>query len=93
MNFSKTEKIGFLEFFTFADQHRGLNKQCKSKEEGIYQESIQSCTTPDTGHHMGMRQKHNKKHLTHESQEARLFPTENHSLGCKEQTRQYDKDK
>ena len=33
------------DFFMFS-----LNK---SKNEGTYQESIQSSTTPDTGHHMG----------------------------------------
>ena len=28
------------------------NNISKSKEEGKYQETIQSSTTPDTGHHM-----------------------------------------
>ena len=35
-----------------------------SKEEGNDQESIQSNTTPDPGHHMGKCQKH-KKNITH----------------------------
>ena len=32
---------------------RGQNLNQQSKEEGKYQESIQSGTTPDLEHHMG----------------------------------------
>ena len=38
----------------------------ESKEEGKDQESIQSSTTPDPGHHVGKRQKHNKTPYTRE---------------------------
>ena len=46
----------------------------KSKEEGKDQESIQSSTTPDPGHHMG------KKHHTQESPEVNLFPARDHKI-------------
>ena len=36
------------------DKNGGSNINiCQSKEEGKYQESIQSSTTPDPGHNMG----------------------------------------
>ena len=41
------------------------------------QESMQSSTTPDPGHHMGLWQKHKKYH-TQESQEARPFLAGDH---------------
>ena len=45
----------------------------QSKEEGKYQESIQSSTTPDQVHHMGKSQ-NRRKHHTQASQEASNFP-------------------
>ena len=38
----------------------------QSKKEGKYQESIQSSTTPDPGHHMGKCQKHKETSHTRE---------------------------
>ena len=38
----------------------------RSKEEGKYQEFIQSSTTTDPGHHMGKRQNHKKTSHTRE---------------------------
>ena len=38
----------------------------RSKEEGKYQETIQSSTTPDLVHDMGKRQTHKKTSLTRE---------------------------
>ena len=35
----------------------------KSKDEGKYQESIQSSTPPDSGHHMRKRQNSNKSYI------------------------------
>ena len=45
----------------------------QSKEEGKDQESIQSSTRPDPGHHMGTRQKHKKTSHTRE-QRNQVFP-------------------
>ena len=49
----------------------------KSKEEGKDQESIQSCTTPDLGHHMG-NDKNTRKHITQESKEVSPLPAGDH---------------
>ena len=71
----------------------------KSKEDGENQVSIQSNTTPEQGHHMGMWQ-NTRKHHKPESQEVSLFTAGDHkdarnSQGCKELTRhcQYGKHK
>ena len=37
--------------------------ELSNTEEGKDQESIESNTTPDPGHHMGKWQKHKKHHL------------------------------
>ena len=49
------------------------------KEEGKDQESIQSSTTPDPGHHMGKRKNAGKHHIQ-ESQEVSPFPTGDHNV-------------
>ena len=59
---------------TFSD---GVSKVVQSKEEGKDQESIQSSTTPDTGHCMAS-DKNTRKHHLQESQEASLPPTGDH---------------
>ena len=53
----------------------------KNKEDS---ESLQSSTTPDPGHHMGMWQ--NKiKHYTQESQKVSLFPADVHKAASNRQ--------
>ena len=59
-------------------------------EEGKYQESIQSSTTPVPRHQMGKWEKHQKTSHTREPR-GRAFPSK-WLQGCKEQTRQYDSD-
>ena len=63
----------------------------QSMEEDKNQESIKSSTTPDPGHHIGKLQKH-RKHNLQESQAVSPFPRR-WSQGCKEQTRNYNKNK
>ena len=48
---------------------------------------MQSSTTPVPRHHVGKSDRIKRKHCTQESQEVSPF------LGCKEQTRKYNKDK
>ena len=57
-----------------------------SKKEGKYQESIQSSTTPDQGHHMGKWQKRN----TQESQGVIPFSAGDHKAARNRQD-QYNK--
>ena len=52
-----------------------ISQDAKKSKEGKDQESIQSSTTPDPGHHMGKWQKHNH---TQESQEVHPFPASDH---------------
>ena len=49
----------------------------KIKQEGKDQESIQSSTTPDPGHHIGKGQNTRKYHIQ-ESQEVSPFPAGDH---------------
>ena len=39
--------------------NKANSSDTESKKEGKGQETIQSCTTPDPGYHMGKRQLHN----------------------------------
>ena len=55
LEISKENCISFIHLTAF--RHF---QSSQSKEEGKDQESIQSNTTPDPGHHMGERQKHKK---------------------------------
>ena len=61
-----------------------------SKEEGKDQESIESHLTRDT---IWESDKNTRKHHTQESQEVGPCPAGDLANGCKEQTRQYNKDK
>ena len=63
---------------------KGNNKEYM-QSKGKDQESIQSSTTPDQGHHMGKWQKHKKTQHTREPR-GQPFPSR-FSQGCKEQTR------
>ena len=49
----------------------------ESREEGKDQESVQSSSIPDLGHHIGKWQKH-KKYNTQVSQEVSPFPAGDH---------------
>ena len=53
----------------------------QSKAKGKYQELIQPSTTPDPGHHFGIKHKNTRKHHT---QEASL--SQQATARCKEQT-------
>ena len=57
----------------------------QSKEEGRYQESIQSNTIPDPAHHMGKWQKHNITSHTREPQTFSFWIHVNRYLGKKAQ--------
>ena len=54
------------------EQKQKQKTHCKSKEEGKDQESIQSSTTPDPGHHMGKRHKHEKTSHTRDPRDQPL---------------------
>ena len=55
----------------------------QAKEEGKDQESIQSSTKPDPGHHLGKWQK--IKHHTQESQEVNPFQADDHKTAISRQ--------
>ena len=67
------------------------NHIIQRKEEDKEQESIQSNTTSDQGHHNRKWQKHKKTSHTIEPR-GQPFPSR-WPQGCKEQTRQHNKDK
>ena len=56
----------------------------ESKEEGNDQESIQSSTTLDPGHHMGKRQSTRKHHIQ-ENQEVSPFQAGDHKAAMNRQ--------
>ena len=63
----------------------------ESKEEGKYQESIQSNTTPDIGHHEKVTK--SQKHYIQESQEVSTFPAGAHKDSRNRQDSMTDKHK